>query len=353
MFHGALFSTIVRCRLVKVVLVLMWFLPADFLQAASAPPLNGRQNEILHTAMVANGYVTPALHREFWSMFPDDVRNDASFLAYSERKLAALYRYHHEVVASARLSLAAKTVVMSPGYAAAKTELEFDREGFILPDRTVIHGEALIGAAASGKVRRDADGFVLADAQRVDDLAGALDGSLARLQILLRPDWRAVPQEYVYSEASIAIMSVAPFTRKRRIFKLAAPPFAPVTLLSQQLDEDRFVAVASVTPDASTNALPKNKSAALMAVLEQVLSHYDAALGERPRVKKRHGDLSIKTAVYIISADANNLVVARAFYRKDGQIIVLLSRSRQVTARANFDALAHAIRFLADGRSRQ
>lgn len=350
MFHSALFGTIMRCRCVKSIIVLMWLLPAGFLQAASVPTLNARQNEILHIAMVANGYVTPALHREFWSMFPDDVRNDPTFLAYLERKLAALYRYHREVIVSARSSITYRMIVWSPGYAAAKAELEFDQEASILPGRTVIDGEALIRAAAGNGV--GVDPMVFDNVQKIDDLDGALDGSLARMKILLRPDWRALPREYFYADANVAIVSVVPFTRRSRFFSWARMPFASVRIVSQQLDEERFVAVARVmfaTPPHNTR---NDKSAALIAVIEQMLSHYDAAVGEPPRVENRHGYLSVETAVYVISPDANSLVLARAIYRKRGEIIVLLSRSGQATARANFEAFERAIRFLGDEKSR-
>lgn len=349
MFHDALREWVMRLKILSLLVLL---LSAGWGHAASAPELSGRQNEILRTAMSASGYITPDMHREFWSIFPAETRSDTVLLAYTERKLTALYRYHREVIASAKLSLKARRILFSAQYDAAKAEfISIDAQDLpTLPGSTIAYGEAFIKAAGSGESIRGPNGMLSVDAQKIDDLDGGIDGSLVRMQLLLQPEWKTTPKEYLYSDAKIAIVSDVPFTRRSRLIKTGRHEVILVQTLSQAIDGERFVAVANV----NLHVRSKDPNGALIAVLDHVLRHFDAALGEPPRFERWRGSPSVQTSVYVIGSESNRLVRARAVFRNENSsVAVLLSRSGQAAGDDLFAQLEKAVRFLDVETARQ
>lgn len=340
------FYAVVMCRVrANVFAYLFLIFSADALWALSPPVLSVRQNEIMRTAMSASGYITPDMHREFWAEFPDKLKNDAQFLDYSARKLTALYGYHREVIASARLSLKAKKIVLSDDYDVAKAAflLVDAQEPTIFPGSTVAYGEAFIRAAATGISVRGPDELIIVDAKRIDDLDGSIDGSLARMQILLRPEWSTTPKEYVNSELNIAVLSDVPFTNRRRPIQRGKSVIGAMTILFRSLDEERTVSVAKVAFDIKH----QNTRRVLNTALEDLLHYFDVGFVGAPRVERWRDRLSVQTRIYVISADSNAVIIARAVFRKaDSSVVVLLSRSSQAHANDTFDRLEKSVRLL-------
>ena len=206
--------------------------------------LTPRQTEIIQTVLNVEGFITEALHKEFWITAPPEVRNDAraraQFVQFIDRAIAVGVQFQRESWASVKLSLEAGRVVKSPGYELARKNilsLPQSRQG-------VANAEAMIKAAATGQPFQTPRGPAYITPELVDQVLAGLDGSIARFRRLVSPDWKETVTERRYPDAHVAILSQAPFALERQEITAENGKTVAMVMLTKRLNETDFVSIS-------------------------------------------------------------------------------------------------------------
>jgi hypothetical protein len=132
-----------------------------------------------------DGRVDKAMHDQFWSLFPDSVRNDPSF--FQSLDMVKSMTFQKELWESIRLSARAKKVVRTLSYESARDRAYLGnptgKELSILADQ-------MLDAAASGKPYRGQSFNGRITEEQANQVLDGLNATLARLQVLLNPVWQ-------------------------------------------------------------------------------------------------------------------------------------------------------------------
>jgi len=92
---------------------------------ATAQDMTTRQNEILMTAIKADGWLTETMHSEFWSAVSKDVKSDPKAMAFimatMEQGSLNAMQFQREAWGSMKKSLAAQRVLRTQNYESAKS----------------------------------------------------------------------------------------------------------------------------------------------------------------------------------------------------------------------------------------
>ncbi|MGH7928527.1 MAG: hypothetical protein ACREQV_12110, partial [Candidatus Binatia bacterium] len=196
------------------------------------------------------GFITRALHDEFWASVPNEIRKDtesrSAFLDFVERTVAAGLSFQRESWASMKASLAARKVVKTPGYEPAKRAVLASsnlREYQAQVGNSIENAEAMISAAAFGTPVRTPRGPIYVTEEMINQVLGGLDGSIARFRKLADPVWAREAEERRYPEAHVRILSETPFsTEVERLIGENGRPIRSVMLINRHNETD-FVSV--------------------------------------------------------------------------------------------------------------
>lgn len=212
--------------------------------------LSPRQLEIMQTALAPDGFVSPQLHAEFWSLAPPEVRRDPkirdAFVALVDRTLVSGVRFQRESWASMKASIAARRVVKTPGYEDAKRAVlsASSLPQYVGQARTgVANAEGMIKAAADGAPFQTPRGTIYITPEMVDQVLNGLEGSVARFRILTTPEWAPQVRENRYPEAHVAILSAVPFAVERKTITVENGRSGNTVMLNNTVSETEFVGV--------------------------------------------------------------------------------------------------------------
>ena len=220
---------------------------------ASDHGLTSRQMEIVQTVLNVDGYITAALHREFWGSVPDKIRNDLNaseaFVRVMEQALIVAIKFQRETWASINASLKSERVVKTEEYESAKKEVLESQ--ILLPERrqikrSVAHAEGMIEAAAKNTPFQSPKGPLFVTQEMVDQVLAGMDGSLSRFRQLMNPQWRPKLEEHRYPEARVKILSDTPFNVERRRITAENGRTAYVVNLMKRASENDFVTISFI-----------------------------------------------------------------------------------------------------------
>jgi hypothetical protein len=220
---------------------------------ADAEDMTPRQREILMTAINADGWLTEAMHHEFWDAVPEEIRSDTKALAFivsmMERGFLDAVRFQREAWGSMKRSLATHTAVKTPSYEAAKAAMlvsnphpEYRRQAEV----GARNAEAMIESAATGKPMASQKGTFYVTEEMIDRVLTGLDGSIHRLRRLTNPVWSAKVEEYSFPDVHVRILWDGPFRREAEDIKVEGGKPAKITVLTHQLSEKEIVQIGFV-----------------------------------------------------------------------------------------------------------
>ncbi len=235
--------------------------------APQAIVLTPVQLTALNIVMDPEGFITEDLHRAFWRDLPDTVTGEPiaadGLAAGLERTITAATRFQREIWRSARRSLAAGEVEKSPGFEAARAAALTLVTGYmpvetIQPDTgaedigtgsgpnsnsddasdhtgddrdgdrgdgydawrraaqsALTQADALLFAAANKAPLPSPSGPVPVTQERITGVLSRLDSALARLDLLLKPDYTPRPVARPYQDAGVVLTWPTPFAVDR------------------------------------------------------------------------------------------------------------------------------------------
>ena len=217
---------------------------------ASDHGLTSRQMEIVQTVLNVDGYITAALHREFWESVPDKIRSNLNasegFIRVMEQALIVAVKFQRETWASINASLKAGRVVKTEEYESAKREVLESQ--MLLPERRqvkrgVAHAEGMIEAAGTNAPFQSPNGPLFVTQEMVDQVLAGMDGSLSRFRQLMNPQWKPKLEEYRHPEARVKVLSDTPFNVERKRITAENGRTAYVVSLMKRASENEFVAI--------------------------------------------------------------------------------------------------------------
>lgn len=204
----------VRQKLGGIMLALLWFalLSGQNQAAAQFQPTLG-QNAILDEVIHNDGYLTEAMHGQFWAEMSAEVRSGAeakeAMLIYYARKAGLLLDYRIALWESLQGTFMKKSPFRTPGY----TEL---RDRFLAANepyrtnarlmRAVRIGEGLIENALTGKPQRGFEGeqVVTLDVANLNLIQDFM--TRYRYQSLMDPGWAARPIEWNFGHQHLKLI---------------------------------------------------------------------------------------------------------------------------------------------------
>lgn len=228
-------------------------LTALIVQPTVAQDITPRQQVILETAINADGWLTEAMHREFWLSMPENIRSDTKFIESLVSTLAraslAATRFQQEVWGSTKLSLQAKKVTKTTGYEKAKEdvlsvmEASQYRSGV---ETSIRDAEELIKAAATGKPVKSPRGTFYVTEEMVEQILAGLEGAFHRFQRLNNPVWTTKVEEREYPDVHLRILWDGPFQRKTNDITLENGQSGRLTMLSYRISEKESVQIGFI-----------------------------------------------------------------------------------------------------------
>jgi hypothetical protein len=227
----------------------------------NAQQISPRQQEIVDTALNVDGYLTEAMHRDFWSAVPAAFKSDArslrSFTTYVDGLLVVAIRFQKEAWQSMKQSLAARRIMKTAAYDKAKADMLGASSDAVFKTKAangVASAESMISAAATGAPVKTARGTLYVNEEMVEGVLSGLESSSFRMARLLSPAWKAVPIERRYPEAHVRILwEDGPFRRETHDVTIETGRSARVVLFSQRLSEFDHVQVGFISPSALTS----------------------------------------------------------------------------------------------------
>jgi hypothetical protein len=220
---------------------------------ATAQDMTTRQNEILMTAIKADGWLTETMHSEFWSAVSKDVKSDPKAMAFimatMEQGSLNAMQFQREAWGSMKKSLAAQRVLRTQNYESAKSSvLAFST---ILQNRqqaesSVRNADAMIDAAAAGNPMVSQRGTFYVTAELIEQVLTGLDGSIHRIRRLTNPVWSTKVEEYSFPDVHVRILWDGPFRKEVSDLKVENGRTAKLVLLSHQVSEKDLVQIGFV-----------------------------------------------------------------------------------------------------------
>jgi len=245
------------------VLLLLLGQPFAAVRAANPYELSPRQTEILQTIMDAqNGYITREIYDEFWTGFPLSADERVQLADYLRSFMLKGQRYIRATWSSALLSLQSGRYTESEDYQQAKQDsLEAMRA---MPgvssaqlERSIERSEALIAAAAAHtpfEVKAGEKTYITEDL--VATVISGIDGTLDRIDLLVRPEWQPEDKELSLPEASLKMLMPWHMSRTVSVREVENGMQIPTTTYIGALDAASFVSVGYA--DYGTIDLPFN-----------------------------------------------------------------------------------------------
>lgn len=179
-----------------------------------APTLSPRQKEIMRTVRAGDGYITEALHREFWAAMPFPENQTARVARIvedlAEKALGPSQSLGYETWLSARLSLQAGKVVRSPGLNSAMAAMigASEIDGYHKAARQSVQSvDRILTAAADGTPLETANGPIFINDDLISATLAGIEGGARRFEILVRPRWNAPLQNYSYPALHVSTLS--------------------------------------------------------------------------------------------------------------------------------------------------
>lgn len=218
---------------------------------ANEDELTPRQQEIIQTVFSGGGFITEALHKEFWASLPrqlhenEAIKND--YIKNIDRVVASGTRFQRETWASMKASLEAHRVVKTIGLDQAKQNVMNVSQNpvYVREARKNISKVAvMLTAAANGTPYQTSQGPMYITPELVNQVLAGLDGSIARFQRLLQPKWKQEIKEYRYEDAHVAILSDVPFSIVEQNLTVENGKKVKLTMLTNQLNETDYVAIS-------------------------------------------------------------------------------------------------------------
>jgi len=220
---------------------------------AIAQEMTSRQNEILKNAISADGWLTEAMHKEFWAAVPENIKSDPKaleiiFTAVEESSIIAL-QFQREAWVSMKMSLAARKVVRTPNYEAVKTsvlKLGSISNSVKQIETNVRNAEAMIEAAAFGKPMAGPRGNFYVTEELVEQVLLGLDGSFFRFRRLANPVWSYKVNEYPFPDLHIRILWDSPFRKEISDMVVEGGRSVKVVMLDNRLSEKDQVGIGFI-----------------------------------------------------------------------------------------------------------
>lgn len=215
--------------------------------------MTARQNEIFKNAISADGWLTEAMHREFWAAVPENIKFDPKaldiFEATVEKASMIAIQFQREAWGSMKLSLATRKIVQTPNYESVKTAvLNFGSlsNSAQKTETAVRNSEAMIEAAASGKPMASQSGTFYLTEELVEQVLIGLDGSLFRFRRLTNPVWSYQVKEYLFPDLHIRILWDGPFRKEISHMAVEGGRSVKVEMLDNRLSEKDQVGIGFI-----------------------------------------------------------------------------------------------------------
>jgi hypothetical protein len=216
----------------------------------AAQDITPRQQEILMTAINTDGWLTEAMHREFWSSMPNEIRSDPktveAIVSMMGRASLVVARFQLEAWSSMKLSLQAKKVTKTTGYEKAKADafsVMATAQYRSQMETNVRHAEEMIKAAATGKSVNSQRGTFYVNEEMIEQVLTGLEGTLHRFRRLTNSAWTTKVEERTYSDAHLRILWDGPFRRETKDITLENGRSARLAMLSYQISDKEYVGI--------------------------------------------------------------------------------------------------------------
>ncbi len=212
-------SPVLLARLTGLVLA-AFFLMAAGPARANDVELTSAQDAIFATAASPGGYLTAEMHERFWRDVPRDVKTDPKVLTpFADglnKTVRAGMRFQLALWQSARLSAETGAVTYAADYEAARAAAKRASQG---PDdgASLLTDQAnrLLTAAANREPLILPDGITALTPAQIERIETGVAAALARLALLLTPDWTPQAISYRDPDAGLIIETPQPFIRDR------------------------------------------------------------------------------------------------------------------------------------------
>lgn len=232
-------------RFVANIVALLIVLASGFTGSAHAQsraePFTERQREILRTIRSVEGYIDEELHKEFWELFPDFVREDPRLPTLMNDLLGevgdARREFQKQTWLSVQQSLDAGRVVRTPGYLAAVKTMRGATANASFQDgieKSVSSVERLLAAAATGQPLEMPDGSNFITEDLVEQVLSGIDASEFRDRKLASPVWDGTFVRFDYPAAHASVLAVTPFTLERKVIATPETGDLEMVMLSQR-----------------------------------------------------------------------------------------------------------------------
>lgn len=232
-------------KFVAKVVALLIILASGFTGSAHAQsraePFTERQREILRTVRSVEGYIDEELHKEFWELFPDFVREDPRLPTLMNDLLGevgdARREFQKQTWLSVQESLTARRVVRTPGYLAAVKTMRGATANAGFQDgieKSVLSAERLLAAAATGQPLEMPDGPNFITEDLVEQVLSGIDASEFRDRKLASPVWDGTFVRFDYPAAHVSVLAVTPYTLERKVIATPETGDLEMVMLSQR-----------------------------------------------------------------------------------------------------------------------
>lgn len=244
---------IIMFRALLIALACVLSVPAT----SSAENLTPRQQEIFKTTMSVDGYLTKALHDEFWNL----VRTSPNYYPGVERDMAAVLgpmlidglEFQKETWASVELSYAARSSVKTDEFKSVREKLantpDPTMRAQMLP--SLQKADAIIDAAAQRKSYSDNSTTLFVTPELIEKVKTGLDASFFRMQKLFNPEWVSKPQEWHLKEARLRVISEFPFVYAHSVSTLPNGVSGDLSYYTLNIDSQNFLGLGSIKFDRS------------------------------------------------------------------------------------------------------
>lgn len=237
-------------KLLAAILLVIAGISSPALSRTLPPSLSERQLEILRTVRSVDGYVNEELHREFWALMPEVVRDDPAVPELMDDLLAevndARQDFQKHTWLSARESLRAGKVVRTPEYVQASEAARTASANLGYRESltsSIASAERLIVAAANGTPLDAAGGRTFITEDLIERVLSGISASEFRFSKLIEQPWDGSLTQFDYPEAHVSMLAVTPFTVERKHIRNPDARDLEVVMLSQLLGPSTYVSV--------------------------------------------------------------------------------------------------------------